>query len=147
AARALLCSYDRIGVEDLAAKNLSRVGKGRYKSGLNRAMADASWAQFRSVLSWQAAKAGKQVVVLPARDTTQRCSRCGARAKPRIELSERVFRCRSCALVLGRDRNAARNLSPDRYGASVGRTGPTDVVVPVGSDGGKAKVPAGTKAA
>ncbi|MDA8393469.1 MAG: transposase, partial [Actinomycetota bacterium] len=26
AARALLCSYDRIGVEDLAAKNLSRVG-------------------------------------------------------------------------------------------------------------------------
>ncbi|MDA8393193.1 MAG: transposase [Actinomycetota bacterium] len=67
AARALLCSYDRIGVEDLAVRNLSRGAKGRRKTGLNRSIADAGWAQFRMVLSWQARKAGKQVVVLPAR--------------------------------------------------------------------------------
>ena len=82
-------------------------GKGRSKSALNRSIADASWGRFRAVLEWQATKAGKQVVPLVAKDTTQICSCCGAKAKPRIELSDRVFRCAACGLVLGRDRNSA----------------------------------------
>ena len=70
-------------------------------------------------------------MVLPARDSTQHCSSCGAKAKPRIELSDRVFRCRACGLVLGRDRNAARNLNPDRSGyRSAGLNPP--VSIPVG---------------
>lgn len=115
AARELVAAYDRIGVEDLRIKNMSRRGKGRAKAGLNRSIADAGWAQFRATLAWQATKAGKTVVPLAARDTTQRCSCCGAKAKPRIELSDRVYSCRACGLVLGRDRNAARNLNPDRH--------------------------------
>lgn len=95
----------------------------------------------------RARRARPQIVVLPARDTTQKCSCCGAKAKPRIELSERVFRCRSCGLVLGRDRNSARNLNPDRFRASVGGTGPTVVAALVGSDGSQTKVPAGAAAA
>jgi putative transposase len=144
-ARGVLAAYDRIGVEDLAAKNMSRRGKGRRKAGLNRAIADAGWGQFRQVLEWQAAKAGKTVVVFPAAGTTQTCSDCRAKAKPRVELSDRVFRCRACGLVLDRDRNAARNLNPDRRcpdgGAepSVSNTG--------GNDGHKTDVPEGTEAA
>ena len=68
-------------------------------------------------------------------------------AKPRIELSDRVYRCRVCGLVLGRDRNAARNLNPDRIGTPVGGSEPAGVAVPVGNDGKKPKVPAGTLAA
>ncbi|MGH9070648.1 MAG: RNA-guided endonuclease InsQ/TnpB family protein [Acidimicrobiales bacterium] len=82
AARGLVGAYDRIGVEDLKVKNLSTRGKGRHKAGLNRSIADAGWRQFRAVLAWQATKAGKAVVVLTARDTTQRCSTCGTKASP-----------------------------------------------------------------
>ena len=146
-ARSLVATYDRIGIEDLRIKNMSKKGKGRDKSGLNRSIADAGWGQFRRTLQWQAEKAGKDVVVLPARDTTQTCSSCGTKAKPRIELSDRVFRCRECGLVLGRDRNAARNLNPDRIGTPVGGAEPAGVAVPVGDDGSKPKVPAGTLAA
>jgi putative transposase len=147
AARKLVATYDRIGIEDLRVKNLSKRGKGRRTSGLNRSIADAGWGQFRRILCWQATKAGTQVVVLPARGTTQTCSCCGAKAKPRIELSDRVYRCRICGLVLGRDRNAARNLNPDRIGAPVGGSEPAGVAVPVGDDGAKPRVPAGILAA
>jgi len=147
AARRLVATYDRIGVEDLRIKNLSTKGKGRHKSGLNRSIADAGWGQFARTLQWQAIKAGKEVVVLPARDTTQKCSSCGAKAKPRIELSDRVYRCRACGLVLGRDRNAARNLNPDRIGIPAGGSEPAGVAAPVGDDGSKPGVPAGTLAA
>jgi putative transposase len=146
-ARKLVAAYDRIGVEKLAVKNMSRSGQGRRKAGLNRSIADASWSQFRSLLAWQATKAGKSVILLNPRDTTQRCSSCGAKAKPRIELSERVFSCRCCGLVLGRDRNAARNLNPDRHGVPAGGTGTVGTAVPVGDDGGKTNDPKGVLAA
>jgi putative transposase len=144
AARRLVGLYDRIGVENLEVKNMSR-RSGRHKAGLNRSIADAGWSQFRAILVWQATKAGTKVVLLNPRDTTQRCSDCGAKAKPRIELSDREFRCRECGLVLGRDRNAARNLNPDRPGPD-GRAEPSGQV-PVGDDGSKTLVPAGPEAA
>ena len=140
AARGLVCTFDRIGVEDLAVKHLSRRGAGRHKAGLNRSIADAGWAGFLRVLVWQAAKAGKQIVVLPACNTTQECSACGAKAKPRLELFDRIFRCWSCGLVLDRDRNSAWNLHPDHpRNNRLGCTG-------AGDDGDKTLVPAGTRA-
>jgi putative transposase len=113
AARRLVLSYDRIGVEDLAIRQLVRRGVDPRKARLNRAIADAGWGGFLRVLSWQAAKTGKQIIRFPASDTTQQCSACEAKAKPRLTLSDRVFRCQNCGLVLERDRNAAWNLHPD----------------------------------
>jgi transposase len=116
-------------------------------AGFNRSVADAGWSQFRQILQWQATKAAKVIVVFSAKDTTQRCSRCGEKANPRMELSDRVFRCRACGLVLGRDRNAARNQNPDpdrpRPGGGTEPPG-TD---PVGADGTKSKMPVGAEAA
>jgi putative transposase len=140
AARRLVGAYDRIGVEDLAVKQLTARG-GRRKTGLNRSIIDAGWAGFLRILAWQATKAGKQVVVLPRGGSTQQCSGCRARAKPRLDLSNRVFSCQDCGLVLERDRNAARNLHPDHpRNHRLGCTG-------AGDDSGKAPVPAGTGAA
>jgi putative transposase len=140
AARGLVRAYDRIGIEDLAVKNLKARG-GRRKAGLNRSIADAGWSKFLRVLAWQAVKAGKQVVVLPAGGSSQQCSACGAIAKPRLNLSDRVFSCQSCGLVLERDRNAAHNLHPDHLrNHRLGCTG-------AGDDGGKTLCPAGTEAA
>lgn len=146
AARGLVRTYDRIGVEgDLRIANMSRRGRGRRKVGLNRSIADAGWGRFLAVLAWQATKAGKTVVLLPSRNTTQTCSTCGAKAKPRIELSERIYSCRCCGLVIGRDRNAARNLNPDRPGPGGGAE--PSGVVPAGDDGGKTEAPVGAEAA
>lgn len=147
AARGLVADYDRIGIEDLGVKNIAKKGKGRRKAGLDRSIADAGWNRFRQVLQWQATKAGTEVVVLSARDTTQTCRCCGAKAKPCMVLSDRTYRCRACGLVLGRDRNAVRNLNPDRIGTLAGGSEPAGVAPPVGDDGTKPRVPAGTLAA
>lgn len=144
AARELVATYDRIGVEDLRVKNMmakGSTGHRRTKAGLNRSIADASWGRFVRVLEHQARKAGAEVVKIRAAYTTQRCSSCGSIAKTRLDLSDRELRC-GCGLVLDRDRNAARNLSPDRAysnpaGLSSGR----------GVDGSKTRVSAETRAA
>jgi putative transposase len=141
AARSLMRAYDRIGVEDLAVKHWSRRGRGRRQAGLNRSIADAGWGQFLRVLAWQASKTGKQVVLLHGWGSTQECSSCGVKAKPRLELSDRVCSCEHCGLVLDRDRNAARNLHPDHpRNHRLDCTG-------AGDDGGKTSFPAGTEAA
>ena len=80
-----------------------------------------------------------QAVRLDPRNTSQTCSECGAKAKHRLGLADRTFVCAECGLVLDRDRNAARNLNPDRWDKTV-RVGQ-------GVDGRKPKVPAGTLAA
>ena len=142
--------YARQAAKALARsqRNSASKAKGRCKSGLNRSISDAGWSQFRKILIWQATKTGKQVVVLPVKNTTQKCSSCAVIAKPRIELSDRVFNCKTCGLVLDRDRNAARNLNPVRTtGVFLGGANPKSIVVPVDDDGNKTKVCAQTTAA
>jgi putative transposase len=132
-ARTLARRFDRIGVEDLRIKNMVR------NRHLARAISDAGWGDFLAVLAWQARKAGHEVVRLDPRNTSQTCSGCGAKAKRRLGLADRTFVCAECGLVLDRDRNAARNLNPDRWDKTV-RVGQ-------GVDGSKPKVSAGTLAA
>jgi putative transposase len=132
-ARKLARRFDRIGVEDLRIKNMVR------NRHLARAISDAGWGDFLAVLAWQARKAGHEVVRLDPRNTSQTCSGCGAKAKHHLGLADRTFLCEECGLVEDRDRNAARNLNPDRWDKSV-RVGQ-------GVDGRKTLVPAGTEAA
>ncbi len=119
-----------------------RVGHKRAKAGMSRAISDASWSQFIRVLEHQAGKVGAEVVKMKAAYTSQRCSTCGSIAKTRLELSDRTFKCEDCGLEIDRDRNAAKNLNPDRA-----RQNPAGLLSGRGDDGSKTKVPAGTKAA
>jgi putative transposase len=132
-ARKLAQRFDRIGVEDLRIKNMVR------NRHLSRAISDAGWGDFLAALDWQARKVGHEVVRLDPRHTTQTCSGCGVKAKHRLGLADRTFLCDGCGLVEDRDRNAARDLNPDRWDKS-GRVGQ-------GVDGRKTLVPAGTEAA
>lgn len=128
-ARRLAHTYDRIGVEDLRIKNMLA------NRCLSRAISDAGWGEFLAILEWQARKAGREVVYLDPRNTTQNCSGCGTKAKFHLALADRIFNCGECGLVLCRDRNAARNLNPGW------------AVPVVGDDGKKPLGPAGTEAA
>jgi len=99
-AKTLVSRFDLIAHEDLRIANLVR---GRFAKSIS----DAAWSTFLHCLACKAEEAGKRVVAVDPRGTSQRCSRCGATvAKP---LSERVHRC-PCGLKLDRDVNAARNI-------------------------------------
>jgi putative transposase len=98
----LVHTYDTIYVEELQVSNLVRNRR------LAKSIADAGWAQFRTTLEYKAACAGKQVVALPPRYTTQDCSGCGERVPK--SLSVRTHVCPGCGLIMDRDENAARNI-------------------------------------
>jgi len=100
-ARALVRRYDAISVEDLNIKGLAR-------GMLARPIHDAAWAQFTTILSAKAEEAGRTLVRVDPRGTSQRCSGCDAEVPK--DLSVRVHRCPHCGLTMGRDVNAARNI-------------------------------------
>ncbi len=96
----LVRRFDVIYVEALNLQGLAR-------SGLARDVHDQGWGGFLTILSDKAAEAGRAVIALDARNTSQVCSACGALVpKP---LRERWHRC-ACGYQADRDVNAARNL-------------------------------------
>ena len=60
------------------------------------------------MLCYKAEKAGAQYLQVDPRHTSQDCSKCGHRVKK--ALSERIYECSNCGIVLDRDVNAARNI-------------------------------------
>lgn len=97
-AAALVRRYDMIAVENLNVKGL-------VTGVLARDVHDAGWAQFLKILSDKAESAGRKVIAVDPRYTSQECPTCG-NIKPKT-LSERTHRC-DCGCVMDRDVAAAR---------------------------------------
>lgn len=121
-ARALVRDYDVIVREALQVANMTRrpkakqAEKGSYisnggtvKARLNRSVLDAGWGVFFNVLHAKAESAGRVVVEVPPRHTSQRCSQCGHIAGGN-RVSQAVFRCRACGHEAHADANAAQNI-------------------------------------
>jgi putative transposase len=77
------------------------------KGGLNKSIIDAGWGLFQQFCTYKAASAGRAVLFVNPRQTSQRCSGCGAVVKK--DLSERWHSC-ECGCELDRDHNAALNI-------------------------------------
>jgi putative transposase len=118
--RKLVNRYQVIVFEDLAASNLSKVPKpkqdetGTYlpngaaaKGGLNKSILDAGWAMFQQFCTYKAANAGRQVLLVNPKYTSQVCSKCGTVRKKTLD--ERWHSC-ACGCKLDRDHNAAINI-------------------------------------
>jgi putative transposase len=118
--RKLVNTYGLIVFEELAPANMSRRAKpkqdengtylpngGSAKSGLNKSINDAGWGQFVSMCSYKAANAGRTLLTINPKYTSQMCSGCGTVKKK--ELSERWHSC-ECGTELDRDHNAALNI-------------------------------------
>lgn len=71
---------------------------------------DAAIGQLIDTLERQAVKRGRRFVKVNPAYTTQDCSNCGARAKHRLGLQDRVYKCECCGFVLDRDKNSAINM-------------------------------------
>lgn len=75
---------------------------------LNKSMRDVAWFQFFNILHCKAEEAGREVVEVNPKNTSQICSQCGEMVKK--ELSERTHNCPHCNCLLDRDFNAALNI-------------------------------------
>ncbi len=93
----LVQNFGMIAVEDLNIKGLSA-------GILAKAVHDVGWSSFISMLSYKAENAGRQLIKVDPRYTSQICPSCGVLEKKHI--SERVHRC-DCGLTLHRDHAAA----------------------------------------
>jgi putative transposase len=100
-ARKVVANYGMLAVEDFKPRFLA-------KSRMARKSADGAIGASKAALIEYAERAGRKVVLVPPAYTTMTCSGCGARAKSRLLLSDRVFVCGSCGMIEDRDRNAAR---------------------------------------
>jgi putative transposase len=80
--------------------------KGLAQGILAKQVHDAGWSQFITLLKYKAESAGRRVVEVDARYTSQECPACGTRKKK--SLSERTHECSECGLVLHRDTAAAQ---------------------------------------
>ena len=97
--------YDIICIEDLDIKGLKEKGNSKVK---HRNIHDASWSRFAFMLSYKAESAGRKLIKVDPRNTTQRCSSCGSIVKK--DLSDRVHECHHCGFSCDRDYNASRNI-------------------------------------
>lgn len=102
--RKLVNRYGLIVFEDLDIQNMQSNGN----RVVNRGIADAAWGQFVQFTTYKAESAGRAVLRVNPRGTTQECSGCGE-VVPK-DLSVRVHDCPHCGLKLDRDLNAALNI-------------------------------------
>ncbi len=108
-------SYPVVVVEDLNVAGMTASARGsghwRGKAGLNRAILDVAPGELRRQLGYKCGWYGSALVVADRwYPSSKTCSGCGWR-KPSLPLSERMFCCKACGLVIDRDLNAARNLA------------------------------------
>jgi putative transposase len=98
-----VAEYGVIKVENLQIKNMSQNHK------LARDIQDCAWGKFFELLTYKAEEAGRQVIKVPAKNTSRRCNVCGA-INHDLKLSDRIWICKVCGAVHDRDINGAINV-------------------------------------
>ena len=120
-------TYSEISIEDLNVAGMAR------NHHLAKAVSDASFGEFRRQLEYKTARNGAALHVVDRwYPSSKTCSKCG-RVKAKLSLSERVFHCDGCGLVMDRDLNAAINIrvagsapeTVNAHGETVSRGGQT----------------------
>lgn len=97
-------NHAMIYVEDLQVSNMSKSAKGtteehgknvKQKSGLNRAILDQSWAEFRRQLDYKTQWLGGFLVAVSPQNTSRTCPCCGYTAKENRQ-AQADFECVKC---------------------------------------------------
>jgi IS605 OrfB family transposase len=97
--------FDHIAIGNVHAKALAR-------TGLAKAVLDASWSSFRTMLAYKSVRDGAIYEEVDEAFSTQTCSACGCISGPkgRAGLNERQWVCGDCGCKHDRDVNASLNL-------------------------------------
>ena len=118
-------NHDLITFEDLNLKGMAR------NHHLAKSIADASWGRIVQYTMYKAESAGTVVILVNPMYTSRKCSRCGNIRKD-LKLSDRIYHCNSCGLIIDRDLNAAINIRNAGLNA-VGRGTPEVTPVEIGA--------------
>lgn len=107
--RKLINENDIISIEDLDVDQLINKGDDSAQDvGKRRNFRLASLSTFTHMLTYKAEEAGRLLVKVDPKNTSQLCSRCGAYVYK--DLDVRVHDCPHCGLVLDRDTNSAKEI-------------------------------------
>lgn len=111
-------NHAMVCIEDLQVRNMSKSASGsaeapgknvKAKSGLNKAILDQGWYEFRRQLDYKLAWNGGQLVTVPPRNTSRTCPCCGHIAKEN-RLSQARFECVECGFEENADLVGAINV-------------------------------------
>jgi len=102
--RKLVNEYQFIAFEDLDIADMQSNGN----KVINQGIADVAWGQFIQFTMYKAECAGRGVVLVDPRNTTQICSSCGEIVPKDLHI--RKHECPHCGLKISRDYNAALNI-------------------------------------
>lgn len=111
-------NHAMVCIEELQVKNLSRAAAGsakapgrhvKAKSGLNKAILDQGWFEFRRQLQYKLDWNGGILVAVPAHYTSQTCP-CCAHAAAHNRLSQSRFECMECGYTQHADVVGAINV-------------------------------------
>lgn len=100
--RTLINQYGLICFEDL---QISEMVKNNH---LAKSIMDAAWNKLIHHTTYKAEEAGRVVVLVDPKNTSQTCSKCGQIVQK--DLSVRIHNCPNCGLKIDRDLNAAINI-------------------------------------
>jgi len=97
-------NYSAVVIEDLNVKGMTANSK------LSKAVADTGFYEFRRQLEYKMKMSGGMLLIADRFfPSTKKCSQCG-NINSDITLSDRIYTCPVCGLVIDRDYNAAVNL-------------------------------------
>ena len=111
-------NHAMVCIEDLQVRNMSKSASGttetpgrnvKAKSGLNKAILDQGWYEFRRQLDYKLAWNGGQLVAVPPQNTSRKCPCCGHVAKENRRTQAR-FRCVACGFEENADVVGAINI-------------------------------------
>jgi putative transposase len=111
-------NHAMVCIEDLQVRNMFKSAAGttetpgknvRAKSGLNKAILDQGWYEFRRQLDYKLAWNGGQLVAVPPRNTSRTCPCCDHVAKEN-RLSQARFECVACGFEENADLVGAINV-------------------------------------
>jgi putative transposase len=111
-------NHAMVCIEDLQVRKLSTSASGtteapgknvKAKSGLNKAILDQGWYEFRRQFDYKLAWNGEQLVAVPPKNTSRTCPCCGHVAKEN-RLSQARFECVNCGFEENADLVGAINV-------------------------------------
>ena len=111
-------NHATVYIEDLKVGNMSKSAKGtkenpgkniRQKAGLNRAILDQAWYEFRRQLEYKLRWRGGQLILVAPQYTSQCCPACGHTAKEN-RTTQALFACVKCGYTANADVVGAMNV-------------------------------------
>ncbi|EKP0306320.1 transposase [Aeromonas veronii] len=111
-------NHAMVCIEDLQVKNMSKSAAGtveqpgkqvRAKSGLNKAILDQGWFEFRRQLDYKLAWRGGHLIAVPPRNTSRTCPCCGHVSAENRQTQAR-FECVECGFEKNADVVGAINV-------------------------------------